>query len=91
MSVSTVYEDPTRSPKWCVKVTSTDHVAVHRFHDRKLAESFRERAYAPPDLVDGKLLEANAALESGDAHRCVLALAGLSAAVEAQQFVEGRA
>jgi hypothetical protein len=91
MSVSTVYEDPTRSPKWCVRVTSSTHVATHRFYDRGLAEDFQERAYAPPDLVDAKLREANDALESGDAHRCVLALAGLSAAVEAQQFVEGRA
>jgi hypothetical protein len=91
MSVSTVFESPRRSPKWTVTVRSERHVADHRFHDRADAERFRERAYAPPDTVDAALVEANAALDSGEAHRCIVALAGLAEAVEIQQMVEGRA
>jgi hypothetical protein len=90
MSVTTVYELPHGSPRWAVTIRSPRHVGQHRFYTEGEAEDFRQRAVAPPDSFDATVAEANAALDSGEAHRCILALAALTAAVEARQMVEGR-
>lgn len=94
MSVSTVYEDPQRSPKWCVTTRTEKHVATHRFWTPDEAESFRDRAVAAPDRLDYALAVANAFLEGDTIDQryptAVHALAELTAAVEVDRMQEGR-
>ena len=91
MSVSTVHELPTGSPKWAVTIRSETHVGQHRFHDREDAEAFRLGCLDPPDKFDSAIDAANAALHSGETFDCVRALAQLTAACEHERFVQGRA
>lgn len=91
MSVSAVYEQPNVTPKWTVTVRYPDHTSQHRFYDREDAEAFRLGALEPPDRLDAAVRKANEAIELGEAHPCVLALADLTAAVEARLMAQGRA
>ena len=93
MSVSAVYEVPEGSPKYAVRVRSTDHVAVHRFYTEADAEDFRERAVAPPDNLDRAVALARQVLEGEAPDECptaVHALAHLTHVVEARMRELGR-
>lgn len=91
MSVSSVYEHPNWSPAHTVLVRYPDHVARHSFYTREDAEAFRLGALEGPDRVEAAVEKANAALDDGVWYPCVLALADLTAAVEAKLRVKGRA
>ena len=90
-----MYEDPARSPKWCVQTRSKKHVATHRFHTVGEAEEFREYAVAAPDRLDYALHLAEAMLDGGQVPdrrypSAVHVLAELATAVEADRMLAGR-
>lgn len=94
-SVSDVYELPTGSPRFCVKVRYDDHTATHCFYDERIAQGFQEyAAKAGPDKLDEALAVAEQVLagELTDGHpTAVHALAELAVAVRWRMRELGRA
>ena len=95
MSVSSVYENPVGSPKWCVTVRSRDHVALHRFYTEEAAGEFRDYAVAAPDRLDYALRLAEAMLDGGEVAdprypSAVHVLAELATAAGVDRMLEGR-
>lgn len=85
-SVTDVYEHPTASPRFCVRVRYDWGTAVFSFYDRREAEAFQAQAASPPDLnLEEALARANHVLEGNHDGRhptAVHALAELSTVVE---------
>ena len=91
MSVSSVYETDTGSPKYAVRVRYSDHVSVHRFYSEADAEAFKLGALEPPTRLEAAVEKANEAIDSGESYSCIVALADLLAAVEHGLRIAGRA